>query len=166
MLIRPFYVFFSQRGLFLLIGAPRPFYAYQSFLCLSMRTVHFMLVRLFYAHQQTSGSRNNPFLESGLSGLIFLSRQKNKWSLLNLPVLYSRKNATSMFFHELQKIFVCCRNSGICISLSVTAKDNILVTNLRSLASTVCTDQPTVFIKLREAKKFCEVCFKLSRHNK
>ena len=67
------------------------------------RTVHFMLVRLFYAYQRTSGSisclslwkkikidlsRNDPFFESGLSGLIFLSRQKNKRSLLDLPVLF------------------------------------------------------------------------------
>ncbi len=103
MLIRPFYAFFSLRGRFLLIGAPRPFYAYQSFLCLSVRTVHFLLVRLFYAYQRTIGyisclslwkkneidlSRNDPFFESGLSGLIFLSRQKNKRSLLGLPVLF------------------------------------------------------------------------------
>ena len=102
MLIRPFYAFFFLERPFLLFGAPRPFYAYQSFLCLSVRTVHFMLVRLFYAYQRTSGSisclslwkkikidlsRNDPFFESGLSGLIFLSRQKNKRSLLDLSVL-------------------------------------------------------------------------------
>ena len=47
MLIRPFYAFFFLERPFLLFGAPRPFYAYQSFLCLSVRTVNFMLVRLF-----------------------------------------------------------------------------------------------------------------------
>ena len=103
MLIRPFYAFFFLERPFLLFGAPRPFYAYQSFLCLSKRTVHFMLDRLFYAYRRTSGSisylslwkkikidlsRNDPFFESGLSGLIFLSRQKNKRSLLDLSVLF------------------------------------------------------------------------------
>ena len=66
------------------------------------RTVHFMLVRLFYAYQRTSGSisclslwkkikidlsRNDTFFESSLSGLIFLSRQKKQTVLLDLPVI-------------------------------------------------------------------------------
>ena len=91
MLIRPFYAFFFLERPFLLFGAPRPFYAYQSFLCLSVRMVHFMLVRLFYAYQWMSGSisclslwkknkidlsLNDPFFESGLSGLIFCPAKK------------------------------------------------------------------------------------------
>ncbi len=106
-----FLCFFFLERPFLLFGAPIPFYAYQSFLCLSVRTVHFMLDRLFYAYRRTSGSisclslwkkikidlsRNDPFFESGLSGLIFLSHQKNKWSLLDLSVLYCRLPSRSV----------------------------------------------------------------------
>ncbi len=88
----------------MLIGAPRPFYARQAFLCMPAHTLTFMLVRPFYAIQRTSCSeswlslwkknkidlsRNDSFLDDGLSGLSFCSRQKDRCDLLDLPVLYS-----------------------------------------------------------------------------
>ncbi len=42
----------------LIIGAPRPFYACQAFLCLPAHTCPFMLVWPFYAYQQTSCSNS------------------------------------------------------------------------------------------------------------
>ncbi len=87
----------------MLIGAPRPFYARQAFLCIPVHTLTFMLVRPFYAIQRTSCSeswlslwnkneidlsRNDGFLGDGLSGLSFCSRQKDRCDLLDLPVLF------------------------------------------------------------------------------
>ncbi len=86
----------------MLIGAPRPFYARQAFLCIPAHTLTFMLVRPFYAIQRTSCSeswlslwkknemdlsQNDGFLGDGLSGLSFCSRQKDRCDLLDLPVL-------------------------------------------------------------------------------
>ena len=94
----------------------------ETILCLSVffmlisEDVQFYACQAFYAYQQTSGSisclslwkkikidlsRNDPFFESGLSGLIFLSRQKNKRSLLDLSVLnnYYPSNTTSNLKH-------------------------------------------------------------------
>ncbi len=122
MLIRPFYAYFYAKiGLFLLIGARRPFYACQAFLCIPAHTLTFMLVRPFYAKQRTSCSKscsslwkkneidlsqNDGFLGDGLSGLSFCSRQKARCDLLDLPVLYYLRYHTHLVCHLLYH--TCC----------------------------------------------------------
>ena len=111
-------LFLCLSGLFVLIGAPRPFYACQSFLCLPAHAFPFMLAGTFYAYQRTSCSksclsewkkneidlsRNDGFFGDGLSGSIFCSRQDDGWYLLDLPVLN-----TSQFL-----IIKCTPLSGI-----------------------------------------------------
>jgi hypothetical protein len=92
----------------LLIGAPRPFYACQAFLCIPAHKLTFMLVRPFYTKQRTSCSksclllwkkkndlsRNDSFLGDSLSGLSFCSRQKARCDLLDLPVLFFARAST------------------------------------------------------------------------